>query len=451
MYIPLFLHAKKSHDVRTEFLLSYVTIFNICFSSIYFIAIIYDIIRFQDKYVGFSFLFGLIIFLFFIFAYVAKRKRYLNLSIIITALTIVSVCTASGIRWGFDMPFTLLGYILGIVIVGMVGTKKQNIFHIVLIIGSMFLGQIYRNSMIVKETWHGTIFGFTDMFEVLIIFGTITTLLVFSHRAEQNLLNRAKRTEYLLKKERDLLEIKIEEKISELKKIQLENLSTMYRFVEFGKISSGLFHDLMSPVQTLKIYMDSFPKDNLDPVPYKQIEQMQKVSLKIEKMLETMRKQIRFNQNIEDFDLLQEIRDILLITKHLYLSKNISININCSTDVFVIKTKRIMLNHVLLNIISNACESCIDMDKENVIDIHVGKINHEKFKTYISIADTGSGISKKDIEHVFDNFYSTKSAKSMNCGIGLSSSKYTIEKHLSGKLLVESQEGVGTTMTILLP
>ena len=246
-----------------------------------------------------------------------------------------------------------------------------------------------------------------------------------------------------------MLEERVEEKVSELKRMQIEHLSHMYRFVEFGKISSGLFHDLMSPVQTLKLYMESFPTDARDVQLYMHIKHMQSVSLKIETMLEAMRKQIRFNQHVESFDILEEIRDILLITKHMYIPRRISIDIQCKTPTYRIRTKKIILNHILLNLISNACEACLPT-QENAITIHVDAIQHNQYKTYISIVDTGIGIPKHALEHIFDNFYSTKE-KTVNCGIGLSSSKYTLEKHLHGKLLVESEEHVGTTMTILLP
>jgi len=171
-------------------------------------------------------------------------------------------------------------------------------------------------------------------------------------------------------------------------------------------------------------------------------------------MLESMRKQIRFNLATETFDIIQDIQDILSITKHLYIKHNVSITIDCDTPTYLMHTKRVIINHILLNLISNACEACDPAKDNNSVIIHIGSLVDTQYKTYISIEDTGAGISQDNIARVFDNFYSTKHTKtdtSMNCGIGLSSSKYALEQHLQGKLLLESEEGVGTTITLLLP
>jgi signal transduction histidine kinase len=360
----------------------------------------------------------------------------------------------SGIWWGFDLPTVLLGYILSIVLIGMTADRRENILHLLEIVGMMILGQFYRNNMNITTTWHSGPFGISDILEIGVIFGAVASMLVFSHRAEKTLLDRAKRTEYLLRKEKESLEVKVEEKVSELKKAQIEHLSAMYRFVEFGKLSSGLFHDLMSPVQTLKIHMESFAKQKLDIEPYMQIQKMQTVSKKIETMLESMRKQIRFNLSTETFDVVEDIQDLLLITKHIYLKHNVAVTIDCDTPQYTLHTKRVIINHILLNLISNACEACDPTEDNNLVTIRIGSLADTQYKTYISIEDTGVGIPQDKISRVFDNFYSTKHIQtntSMNCGIGLSSSKHALEQHLQGKLLLESEEGVGTTITLLLP
>jgi len=410
-------------------------------------------IRFGTTYVGLSLTTGVVVVLLFFTAYIANYKKYTDLSLTILSTTVLTICTLTGIWWGFDLPSVLLGYVLSIVIVTTVGTGNQNKIHLATILIMMYAGHTYRTYTGITQTWHGQNFELNDIIEIFVTFAIITALLVFSQRAQGNLLTRAKRTEHLLKKEKESLEIRIAEKIEEVKLAQIEHISMLYRFVEFGKISSGLFHDLMSPIQTLKLYLESFPRKALDVKPFLQLQKMQTVSHKIEHMLETMRKQIRFNQLVETFDVLQEIRDILLITKHLYIQKNISIEIKCATDTYPVSTKRVILNHVLLNLISNACEACTLKEEEQMITIHVGMLQGSPYTTYISIVDTGKGISANDMPKIFDSFYSTKNThieeKQINCGIGLSSSKHAIEHHLKGKLLVESEEGVGTTMTIL--
>lgn len=74
-------------------------------------------------------------------------------------------------------------------------------------------------------------------------------------------------------------------------------------------------------------------------------------------------------------------------------------------------------------------------------------------KVVIEVADTGVGIPKKDLPHIFDRFYRSdrsRSSDSGGFGIGLSVAHGIVEM-LKGEIEAESAEGVGTTFTISLP
>jgi signal transduction histidine kinase len=72
----------------------------------------------------------------------------------------------------------------------------------------------------------------------------------------------------------------------------------------------------------------------------------------------------------------------------------------------------------------------------------------------VSVTDTGIGISKKDLPHVFDRFYRVKSRTSPDIanglGLGLAIARKKIELH-KGKLLIYSEHGKGTTVSAYLP
>ncbi|MDO9262959.1 MAG: ATP-binding protein, partial [Desulfosalsimonadaceae bacterium] len=67
----------------------------------------------------------------------------------------------------------------------------------------------------------------------------------------------------------------------------------------------------------------------------------------------------------------------------------------------------------------------------------------------LRVSDNGTGISKHDIENIFDPFYTTKEP-GKGTGLGLSVS-YRIIEQTGGSIAVESDAGHGTRMTILLP
>jgi signal transduction histidine kinase len=65
----------------------------------------------------------------------------------------------------------------------------------------------------------------------------------------------------------------------------------------------------------------------------------------------------------------------------------------------------------------------------------------------IVISDTGKGIAKKDLEHIFDPFYTTKET---GTGLGMSIIYGIIKEH-KGNIAVESKESKGTSFIIKLP
>lgn len=68
-----------------------------------------------------------------------------------------------------------------------------------------------------------------------------------------------------------------------------------------------------------------------------------------------------------------------------------------------------------------------------------------------SIRDEGMGISKENLNKIYDKFYQCdESHKRQGNGLGLSIVKRIIEL-LKGTITCESELGVGTTMTVILP
>jgi signal transduction histidine kinase len=70
-------------------------------------------------------------------------------------------------------------------------------------------------------------------------------------------------------------------------------------------------------------------------------------------------------------------------------------------------------------------------------------------EAWIRISDTGHGIAPRDLENIFDPFYTTAPV-GQGSGLGLSIC-YSIVKQHVGNVTVESQAGTGTTFTVRLP
>ena len=71
----------------------------------------------------------------------------------------------------------------------------------------------------------------------------------------------------------------------------------------------------------------------------------------------------------------------------------------------------------------------------------------------VEVSDTGHGIPKEDLQYVFERFYKADKARTRGksgTGLGLAIAKNIVERH-DGKIVVDSEVGVGTTFTINLP
>lgn len=102
-----------------------------------------------------------------------------------------------------------------------------------------------------------------------------------------------------------------------------------------------------------------------------------------------------------------------------------------------------LMRHVLISLIANALDA---MPQGGELTV-TSRIEKGGSRVEIVINDTGCGIPKRQMEKIFKPFYTTKS-KGM--GIGLSLAKRIIERH-GGTLLLESEEGMGTTVSLRLP
>ncbi|MBV5341988.1 MAG: PAS domain S-box protein [Deltaproteobacteria bacterium] len=101
------------------------------------------------------------------------------------------------------------------------------------------------------------------------------------------------------------------------------------------------------------------------------------------------------------------------------------------------------LNQVFLNLLVNAAQA---MEHQGNIIVHTWGDND---KVFISVADTGKGMPEQVRKCVFEPFFTTKEV-GKGTGLGLSISADIIRKH-GGEITVESQAGVGTTFTVMLP
>ncbi len=116
------------------------------------------------------------------------------------------------------------------------------------------------------------------------------------------------------------------------------------------------------------------------------------------------------------------------------------------TEVSVVRADETSLGQILLNLLINAAHSIEGQVDNNEIRI---VLSQDEDFVKIVVRDTGTGIREEVIHQIFDPFYTTKSVD-QGTGLGLSICRNIVQE-LGGEITVESEEGVGTAFTVLLP
>ncbi len=113
------------------------------------------------------------------------------------------------------------------------------------------------------------------------------------------------------------------------------------------------------------------------------------------------------------------------------------------------------ISQVIQHLISNARQAMpdggsIDITTENIYHSGNSKLASGDF-IFFSIHDYGCGIPAKNIDRIFDPYFTTKELSAdQGTGLGLAVVHSIVNKH-GGLIEIESQEGKGTTFSILLP
>jgi signal transduction histidine kinase len=142
-----------------------------------------------------------------------------------------------------------------------------------------------------------------------------------------------------------------------------------------------------------------------------------------------------------DFDVNDGLDKALLIAKNR-LKNKASIHKHYG-ELPTIHCSPSQINQIFLNLLTNAADA-IEESGEIVI-----QTSADDQRVRVSISDTGSGIPDDLMSKIRDPFFTTKEV-GKGTGLGLSIVDQIISSH-GGELLIESEQGKGTTVTIVLP
>jgi len=252
----------------------------------------------------------------------------------------------------------------------------------------------------------------------------------------------------LLREERDSLEIKVEIRTQELLALEAEKIKQLYRLAEFGRLSSGIFHDLINPLTAVSLNLEQIKTetDNKILSAKTYLSQALLATNKMEGLISSIKKQIARESSIKLFSLNHEIEQTIQILA--YKSRRAQVNLKFSaTSEIEYKGDDVKFGQIITNLLANAIEAC---EETPIKEISLN-LTETADEINITVTDSGSGINKENISKIFAPFFSTKKMNGRGLGIGLAMTKDIIEKDFFGKISVLSELNKGTIFTIIIP
>lgn len=349
---------------------------------------------------------------------------------------------------------------IDILVIGMAGVLIGTRFAFVvtgfLILLLFVMGTLQIHNIItIDPIWKIVRWTHQDTVLIAIIFIVTAILAWLSNREAERSLNRAHSSETALRAQRDSLEVLVEERTKQLQETQLEKISQLYSFAEFGRLSSGLFHDLMNPLSAVSVNVEKAKTEGLVEGDLSQVQHyLEKAFVaaqRMERFIGAVRKQIGRQREQKEFSLVEETSQVIDILSYKAYVADVCLVLTAPVDVLLVGDP-IRYGQALLNLITNAIDAYefIPQDyKDRTVMVSIAETSEYVICT---VLDHGAGIEEKNRENIFKPFFTTKLLQeTKGSGIGLSIVKTIIEKDFNGIVTVESNPVSGTVFTLTLP
>jgi len=231
--------------------------------------------------------------------------------------------------------------------------------------------------------------------------------------------------------------------ISERKRLQ-DRLRKTERIAELGTVASGMAHEIGTPMNVI-LGRAEYLMDRVSDETVKK--GLQTIVAQVERITRVMNQLLAFARRKPPERGPLVLRDVIENSVEMFqerLAKSrVQVEMQLDEACPKVQADADQMNQVLINLIMNAVHAMPDGGQ-----LRIGMVPADAM-VKLTVADTGHGIPQEVIARVFDPFFTTKEF-GKGTGLGLTVVKGIIEEH-HGSIAAESQEGKGTTFTILLP
>lgn len=228
---------------------------------------------------------------------------------------------------------------------------------------------------------------------------------------------------------------------------ELRNLQTMRRDL-VGNIS----HELRTPIAGIKAMTETLQdgaindkeaaRDFLARIAG-EVDRLSQIVAELTQLsrIETGQAELK----MEPVNLNAMIDEVLVEMSPLAERQHVTLSKELSPSLPLVQADKDRIRQTIINLAHNAIKFNKPAGQVTVAT------NYDDKSVTVSVADTGIGISKEDLPHVFERFFKVDKARSGGgSGLGLAIAKHTVQSH-GGEIRVQSEEGKGSTFSFSLP
>jgi two-component system NtrC family sensor kinase len=259
---------------------------------------------------------------------------------------------------------------------------------------------------------------------------------------------------------------KIEEATSELAKrneeLELLNealfesqrqLSQSEKLAALGQVAVTMAHQIGTPLNSISGYIQLMLQDGNFQL--KDQDRLKIIESELDRLADSVKNLLSFTRQpkpqLKPLDVNGVLEELIHLSEPWLLARNVRLSTLLSPNLPLISGDPMHLQTLFLNLITNALDA---MPNGGLLTFKTRQIpsqfpSENGRWVEISITDTGVGITEESKKRIFDPFFTTKKIGE-GTGLGLAICENIIKEH-SGKLLVESEVGKGSTFSVLVP
>lgn len=227
-----------------------------------------------------------------------------------------------------------------------------------------------------------------------------------------------------------------------------ENLLQARKMAALGTFTAGIAHELNNPLNNISLTAQAYLEEYSDGLNSEAAEMLDDILAQSDRASEIVRDLLDFSRTEQPafcaLRVNKVIHESLSLLRNQMMLNSVRVRVDLADDLPKVRGNRHNLGQVLMNLMVNAAQAMPEGG-----EIFLSSRLNEDGRVRVEVRDTGKGIAAKDLPHIFEPFYTTKSV-GQGTGLGLAVTYSLIKRH-GGDIVARSEPGQGASFSIFLP